>query len=186
MSDQGQTQEPNVQEQPQEVISEQAQELNSQEQPRDAFQQEQPQEQPGGYPNAYPQPPQQYYYGGYYPPRPVNYPGKDKAIPALVCGIVSVAFGVIFNWFLSVIPVVGIFTCFIGVTLGVVSLVMSISARKMVPPGVGGMATAALVLGIVGIVFSAIQLFTCGIGMTCAMCTINRTVNSIYDYSYLF
>lgn len=146
------------------------------------------QPQPGYDPNAYQQPQQPAYdpnmyqqpmyqapppnYGGYPPPPPPggDYPGKGKATASLIFGIVSTSFGLLLNWWLGVIPIFGIFTTALGVAAGVIGLIMSVQARKLMPPGASGMATAGLVLSIIGLVWNAIELFTCGICTTCATC----------------
>ena len=77
--------------------------------------------------------------------------GKGLAIGALVCGILSIAGGLI--------PFVGFFTSI----LAIVAVVLGIIARKKLPEGQRGMATAGLILGIVGVVFSVI-------GFICIVC----------------
>jgi cbb3-type cytochrome oxidase subunit 1 len=69
-------------------------------------------------------------------------PSNGKAIASLVLGIVSIVF-----------CVYGI-----GIVTGIIGLVLGISAKKENP---SGMATAGIVLSIIGIVISGITLFAC-------------------------
>ena len=80
-------------------------------------------------------------YGG-----PMNMAPKTsgKAIAALVCGLVGIL-------------------CF-GIILGVVALVLGLSAKKEIESSGGqltggGMATAGIVLGVIGIAFWVIYIF---------------------------
>ena len=91
------------------------------------------------------------------------------AIAGLVLGIVSL----VFCW----VP-------FLGIIAGVVGLILSVMGRKNCAPNQAGMATAGLVLSIVGIVLS-------GVFTTCTMCTIctpwcaeKETVNSLNSLYY--
>ena len=78
-------------------------------------------------------------------------PGKGLGIGALVCGIISV----VFCW-------VG-YGAFITLILGIVAIVLAVKAGKMAPGGHrSGMATAGLVLGIIGVVLSGI-IFACSL-----------------------
>ena len=83
-------------------------------------------------------------------------PGKGLAVAALVLGIVSVALG----WILP-LPIVG---QIITLILGIVALVLAILAqKKSKEAGIkNGMATAGLVLSIIGIISSILALAICG------------------------
>ena len=79
------------------------------------------------------------------PTPPANQNGM--AIAGMVLGICAVFFAIFF-WFLW----------FISIILGVVGLVLSISARKQ---NLTGMATAGLVLNIVALAFSVVLVLAC-------------------------
>ncbi len=83
----------------------------------------------------------------YQPQPPV--PGKSAATCALACGIISV----VLCWLGYVTWAVG---SVIALVLGIVACVQGAKAKKLMPQGQSGMATAGLVLGIIGVVFSAI------------------------------
>lgn len=112
-------------------------------------------------------------YGGYNPPPVV--PGKSQATVSLVCGIISI----VFCW-------LGVYTWVVGsviaLVLGIVGAVMSVKAKKLMPPAQSGMATAGLVCSIIGIVLAAI--FTvCSIIAYAAACSI---INEYGRYSNYF
>lgn len=87
---------------------------------------------------------------------------KGKAIAALILGIASVAL----PWF-------G-FTSILAIVAGIVGLILSIQARKPMDEN-KGMATAGLVLSIIGIVLSGIML-VCTI---CAVCAVTSAASSL-------
>ena len=96
---------------------------------------------------------------------------SPKAIGGLVCGIISL-----------VLMLIGIFTIgiagIIGLVVGVVGLIFSIMARKEMP---STMATAGLVLSIVGVCLCAIfglGCFLCYCGSACAG---QAAIGSIYN-----
>lgn len=100
-------------------------------------------------PQGYQQPPMQYNQPQYNQPvyqQPYNGPGKGEAIAAMVLGIISAAF-CWFGW-----------VCFIALALAIVAIILAVKARNRMPLGVQGrgMATAGLVLGIVGASLSGI------------------------------
>lgn len=125
-------------------------------------------------PNAYQQqgyqaPPPPPNYGGYppqggggYPPPGGPVPGKGKATAALICGIVSAVLGFFLSYFF--IPAI------LGLAAGVVGLILSIQARKTMPPMMNGMATAALILSIIGLCWNGVFFFVCGICTICSAC----------------
>ncbi|MGI6498315.1 MAG: hypothetical protein ACOX0U_05775 [Oscillospiraceae bacterium] len=73
---------------------------------------------------------------------------KGKAIASLVLGIVSL----IFAW-------IGYFAI-IGIAASIVGIVLSVSAKKTLPPQEAGIATAGMVCSIVGLCLSAIFFIT--------------------------
>ncbi len=75
---------------------------------------------------------------------------NGMAIAALVCGILSLFFGVCLG-FLGI-------TAWIGVVLGIVAVVLGVMANKK---GKDGKATGGLIMGIIGIVISAIFAIAC-------------------------
>ena len=79
--------------------------------------------------------------------------GKGMSIAALVCGIL----GLVGGW----IPVVGYFTLVLAI-LGIVFGAKGMKIAKVTGEG-KGLATAGLVLGIVGTVFG-------GLGVLCTIC----------------
>ncbi|MCM1370725.1 MAG: DUF4190 domain-containing protein [Clostridium sp.] len=85
---------------------------------------------------------------------------NSTAIAALVLGIVSVVFAFIFTW--------------IGLIAGIVAIILAVKGMKN--PVKKGMATAGLVLGIIGTALS-------GIFIACALCiigTASSAINSLY------
>lgn len=88
-------------------------------------------------------------------------------IVGLVCGIISI---VVFwvPWFNIV-----------SLILGIVGIVFSVKGRKTAPAGKTGMATAGLVLAIIGTVLSGIGFVTCTI---CATCTAAAVSTPYYYY----
>lgn len=88
--------------------------------------------------------------------------GKGKVIAGFVCGIVGIVFGILSGYF-----------SIVGLPIAVVGLVLAVNGGKQVRAAglPTGMATAALVLGIIAVVFSGIAFFTCGICVLCATAT---------------
>lgn len=78
---------------------------------------------------------------------------KNMSIVALVCGIL----GIVGAW----IPVV----CYITLVLSIVGIVFGVKGRKAAAENEKGLATAGLVLGIIGTAFAVI-------GVICAICAI--------------
>lgn len=87
---------------------------------------------------------------------------KGKSIAALILGIASIAL----PWF-------G-FTSILAIVAGVVGLVLSVQARKPMDEN-ASMATAGLVLSIIGVVLSGIML-VCTI---CAVCAVTSAASSL-------
>ena len=78
---------------------------------------------------------------------------KNMSIVALVCGIL----GIVGAW----IPVV----CYVTLILSIIGIVFGVKGRKAAAENEKGLATAGLVLGIIGAAFAAI-------GVICAICAI--------------
>ena len=76
------------------------------------------------------------------------------AITALVLGIVSIV--------LSFIPAIQI----VGAIAGVIGIILAALAKKN-NPDAGGLATAGLVLSIIGLVLSLLFFLFCGSCLTC-------------------
>lgn len=110
---------------------------------------------PGAYPGAYPPPPGGGY-PGYPPPPPAPYAGYGAPVPtaprnglgiaALIAGILSLP---------------AAFTIFGGFILAVVAIILGIIGYRRARSGEasnGGMAIAGIVLGVLGIVLSAVLI----------------------------
>jgi len=82
--------------------------------------------------------------------------GKGQAVAGLVLSIIAVVLGVI--------PAGGI-TSIISLPVAIIGLVLAaVGGKKLKANGQGtGLATAGLVLGIIGTVICGILFFTCGI-----------------------
>lgn len=111
----------------------------------------------GGYPEhpyqqqqQYPQQPPyrqyQYQQPQYLPPMPPQ-PGNGQATASLICSIFSL-----------VVSYMGPFAI-VGVILGIIAIVTAACAKKK--GFIGGMATAGLVMGIIGTILSTICFITC-------------------------
>lgn len=122
-------------------------------------QQEQPQQEPQYQP--YQTPPQE---ESPYQPKE---PGSGKAVASLVLGIVATVL-----MFLSVFVVPGI----IAIVLSLIGIILGVQARRTLPRGSTGMATAGMVLSIIALALSV--LLTAG----CAAFLIHAT--PYYSYSY--
>lgn len=90
------------------------------------------------------------------PPPPPDNSGKGMAVGALVCGIVSVVFCWLF---------------YVAIPASLVAIVLGVLARKKLPQGGAGMATAGLVLGIIGLGLSVLTIacIVCAAGMAGSM-----------------
>ncbi len=74
-------------------------------------------------------------------------PGKNLAIASLVCGIASLVM-IFFGY-----------STLLGIGLGIAAIVLSVNAKKQ--GYVGGMRTAGLVFGIIGLVLCGITFIAC-------------------------
>ena len=126
---------------------------------QDPSAQEQPQQEPQYQP--YQTPPQE---ESPYQPKE---PGSGKAVASLVLGIVATVL-----MFLSVFVVPGI----IAIVLSLIGIILGVQARRTLPRGATGMATAGMVLSIIALALSV--LLTAG----CAAFLIHAT--PYYPYSY--
>lgn len=95
---------------------------------------------------------------------------KGKAIAGLVLGIVGIVFAFLGGW-LSVL----------SLPIAIVGLVLSVLGGKALKAAgqPAGLATAGLVLGIIGVVISAIAFFTCGICTICVATGANAAENAL-------
>lgn len=111
--------------------------------------------------------PQSYYHQPYQPPLPpAPQPGKGLATASLICSIFSI-----------ILFYMGLFSVF-GIILGIIAIVTSACAKKK--GFVGGMATAGLVMGIIGTVLSCIFFITC---LSCIGVIGNASISeAIYDW----
>ena len=91
-------------------------------------------------------------------------------IAGFVCSIVGIVFSILGTWF-SVI----------SLPISIVGLVMAVLGGKKVRAAGAptGLATAALVLGIVATCISAISFFTCGICTICVAAEANAIDNAL-------
>ena len=94
--------------------------------------------------------------------------GKGMSIAALICGILGIVG--------SFIPVV----CYVTLILSILGIVFGVKGQKIAKEtGEGkGLATAGLVLGIIGTAFSAIGAL-CGLSCGAAMCASADTLSSL-------
>jgi len=99
---------------------------------------------------------------------PPNIPGKGLAIGSLVCGIISL----VFAWW-SFFALIGLITGIVGVVLGV------LGGKKMKMAGFpSGMATAGLVMSIIGTILSAIFFMVCGVCVACWASSVSSSIIS--------
>lgn len=78
-----------------------------------------------------------------------NQSGKNKAVAALVLGIAAL----VVAWF-------G-YGAILAIALAIVGIILAVGARKELPPGQTGMATAGLVCSIVALVLSSVVFIAC-------------------------
>lgn len=89
--------------------------------------------------------------------------GKGLAVAGFVLSIIGIVCGLL-SGYLSLI----------GLPIAIVGLVLAVNGRKklMAAEQPKGIATAAMVLGIIAVVFAGIAFFTCGICIICAAGTL--------------
>ena len=90
--------------------------------------------------------------------------GKNKAVAGLILSIVALVFGFISGgvlWFLALL----------ALPLAIVGLVLAVKGGKALKAEgqPSGLATAALVLGIIAVVWGAISFISCGV---CGLCLV--------------
>ncbi len=90
-------------------------------------------------------------------------PNKTKAILSLIFGIVCL-FG---GWF-GFIPVIGAILPTFALAFAIVAVILGAKARKGTEGK--GMATAGLIMGIIGLVIGGVG-FICGLCGICTLCT---------------
>lgn len=90
------------------------------------------------------------------------------AVGSLVCGIVSL----VMTFFTA-----AYYPLFVGVVLGIIAIVLAVLAKKKGP---SGMATAGLVLGIIGLVFCGIFAIAC----SAAACAVSNAVDDAFGSNY--
>ena len=76
-------------------------------------------------------------------------PNKNKAVASLVCGIAALVIAW-FGW-----------GAIVAIALAIVGIILGIAARKEMPPGTAGMATAGLVCSIIALILSTIVFISC-------------------------
>lgn len=111
----------------------------------------------------YSQPPYQY------PQQPG--PSKGAAVASMILGIVSLLF--FWSYYFAVVPMV----------LGIIAIVLGAKAQKEMPLGSDGrgMATAGLIMGIIGAGLSAV-VFLCSTAITCSVCSAVPWATDYYNY----
>ena len=97
--------------------------------------------------------------------------GKNMSIAGLVCGIIGIV-GFIFSW----VPYLGIITF----VLSLLGIIFGVKGRKLADPNNTGLATAGMVLGIIGVSLGAIGLI-CNICTVCATCAAASTYGGLND-----
>lgn len=126
---------------------------------QDPSAQEQPQQEPQYRPYQAPQQEES--------PYEPKQPGSGKAVASLVLGIVATVL-----MLLSAFVVPGI----IAIVLSLIGIILGVQARRTLPKGATGMATAGMVLSIIALALSVL-LTAC-----CAAFLIHKT--PYYSYSY--
>ena len=111
--------------------------------------------------------PQQQYQQQYYQ-QPVDQPGKGVATASMVCGIISLV-----TFWMS-------WGALLGVALGIVAVVLSVNAKKQ--GFIGGMATAGLVMGIIGAILSGVIFIAC----TACVCIAGTALGELGYYASNF
>ncbi|MEE0733386.1 MAG: hypothetical protein U0M23_07085 [Acutalibacteraceae bacterium] len=104
------------------------------------------------------------------PMGPMKDPNKGKAVASLVLGIVSIAI----SWFISVGAIVTL-------ALGIVGIILANNYKKSMNEysTSGGLATAGMVLSIIGVACSGIAL----VGSICVICSVAGIAGSGLSYS---
>ena len=102
---------------------------------------------------------------------------NGKAVASLVLGILSILCTFGGSWFL--------YGSIAGIVLGIIGIVLAVSAKKENP---SGMATAGMVLSIVGVICSAIAAVACvgciglwGAGTAAGVDALNAVSTELYN-----
>lgn len=98
--------------------------------------------------------------------------GKGMSVAALVLGIVSI----VLAWFYMINT--------IALVTGIVGIVLAVKGKKAAQESQSptGMATAGLVLSIIGLCFAVIGFLSCTL---CVLCTANAVAGTMSDLAYL-
>ena len=98
--------------------------------------------------------------------------GKGQSTAGLVLGIIGLIFA---------LAGVSVVTAWLSLPISIVGLVLAVvGGKKLRENGLPtGIATGALVVGIIAVVFSAFSFFTCGVCVTCAACSTYGAANSL-------
>lgn len=102
-------------------------------------------------------------------------PGDNKARTGMILGIVSIVLSIVADC-LALAPIVGLILSVIALACGIVGIVMAVKGGNMnAAAGLpkGGMSTAGIVCGIIGVVFSGIAVACTGC-WACAVCTVKN------------
>ena len=113
------------------------------------------------------------------PTPPVN-DGKNLSVAALICGIIGIAGGWIFGLIFALIPALNVIFSFAVFACAILGIILGVKGRKASVAAYGkasGLATAGLVLGIIGVSLGAISLI-CNICTAAAVCAAGSTVNA--------
>ncbi len=99
--------------------------------------------------------------------------GKGMSLGGLICGIVSLVFAWFFSW--------AGFGAVVGLIAGIVGVILSVMGGKKskLAGEPSGLATAGLVVSIIGLVFSGIFFITCTICTGCIACSGKGIVDQI-------
>ncbi|MGM9667488.1 MAG: hypothetical protein ACI3XN_05500 [Eubacteriales bacterium] len=97
--------------------------------------------------------------------------GKGKIIAGFVLGIIGIVFGILSGYF----SIVGLPVAIVGLVLSVIGMKQEKASRG----SFGGLGIAALVIGIVAVVFTTIAFFTCGLCIICASGTASSILHSL-------
>ena len=114
--------------------------------------------------------------------KPIEGKYKTYAIISLVCGICSLVLPLIGGLILSILSITLLKTSsfswiisLICIGLGIAAIILSVKAKK---GGKSGMATAGLVCGIIGLIFSTLG-FACYGCISCISCGFRNAVSGV-------
>lgn len=107
--------------------------------------------------------------------------GKKLSIAALVLGIIGIAGGWIFGAIFALIPALNIIFSLTVFACAILGIVLGVKGRKKSVAATGkssGLATAGLVLGIIGVSLGALSLI-CNICTACTICAAGNAANDL-------